>query len=139
MQRHRLFANAARVLDQLEFINQLITFILVLPTKGVGERPLLDLCALERMGSESRAGDKPGLMNVRAFSAVEPLFVAAKLEATLGQSHTFYRQQFVVDLHQQVKILLNGGGKGVDLARAGPFNFYRSLGSQLNRMFFDSG
>src|SRR5437588_8112282 len=74
------------------------------------------------MGGKSGACDVPGLMNVGTFCAVEPLFVTAKLQAALGQGHAFYREQFVVDLHQQIEVLLDGCRKWIDLVRAGPID-----------------
>src|SRR5436853_3360558 len=76
-------------------------------------------------------------MNLSALSAVEPLLIAAKMQVAFCQCDSLYRQQFAINLDEQIKVLLNGGGEWVYLARAGPLDLHCRFRRQPYRMFFD--
>src|SRR5215467_6548385 len=67
VQGHRLFADPARVLDQLQLINQLISLVLPLPAKRIGIRPLLNLAAGKSVGHVTGAGSVLRLVDIRPF------------------------------------------------------------------------
>src|SRR5437762_666554 len=73
VQRHRLFPNAPRILDQPELVNQFVTFVLPLAAKGIRIRSLLNFAPRERIRDVSGAGRDFRLMNLRAFRGKEPL------------------------------------------------------------------
>src|SRR6266851_3223149 len=79
VQRDCLFADSACVLEQLEFVDELVSFVLPLAAERVRIRPLLNLAACERVGNVSRSGHVLCLMNVRAFRREEPLLLAPKI------------------------------------------------------------
>ncbi len=137
-QRHRLFAHAPRILQQLQFVDQFVSLVLPLPSEGVGIRPFLDLAPRKRMRRVADAGRVFGLMNVGAFRRVKPLLLAPEIHVGLRQSHAGHRAQLRVDLHQQLEILLNRNGEGINLDRGRPIRGCRLLRSQPDVALLDA-
>src|SRR5215475_10340563 len=67
MQRHRFLGDPAGVLNQLQFLNQFISFVLPLSAKRIRIRPLLDFVSGKRVRSISGASRKLGLMDIGAL------------------------------------------------------------------------
>ena len=67
MQRHGFFADAAGIFHQLQFFDQLITFVLPLPAERTGIRAFLNLVAGKGVGSITGAGSVLRLMDVGAL------------------------------------------------------------------------
>src|ERR1700727_3855437 len=87
MQRDRLFGDAPRVLDQLQFFDQFIAFILPLPAIRIWIRTLLNLVSRERVCGITRARGIFGLMNVGSLRRYEPLFLTIEVEVGFGQGY----------------------------------------------------
>src|SRR3954471_3242504 len=96
MQRDSFLADATRVLQQLQFVDQLITFVLVLPAERIGIRAFLYLGAFEGIRGVSGAGGVAKLMDLSALARVEPLVVAAEVQVSFRQSYALYRPQLAV-------------------------------------------
>src|SRR5450755_2861645 len=90
VQCDRLFSNPAGVFQQLEFVDEFISFVLPLASKRIRIGALLNLGSRESIGNVASAGHVLSLMNVRAFGGEEPLLLAAKVHVGLGQGHSRY-------------------------------------------------
>ena len=55
MQSHGFFGDAAGILDEVQFINQFVSFVLPLSAERIRIRPLLNFISRERVGSIARA------------------------------------------------------------------------------------
>ena len=120
MQRYRFLADPSRVLYQLKFLDQLVTFVLPLPTIRSWVRAFLDLRPGERVRSVARAGGIFRLTNIRPLRRHKPLLLAMEIHIRLSHSHAGNRTQLRIDLEQQIDILLDRNREGIDLVRRGP-------------------
>ncbi len=119
-------------IQQLELLDQFVSFVLKLPAERVGIRALHDLVSAKGIGREAGAGHGARLMDRGALAGVKPLLVAAEIQIGLGQRNALHRAQLAVDLHQQVEILLDRGRERVDAARGRPLGLVRLFRSQLH-------
>ena len=79
------------ILDEMEFVNQLVALVLVLSAERIRIRPLLDLRPCERIDIESGAGHVPRLVDRCTFARVEPLFISAEVEIGFRQRDSLHR------------------------------------------------
>ena len=66
VERDGFFGDARRVAQQVELMDQLVSFQLILTTEGIRITPLLDLVVFETKGGEARACRCPGLIDATA-------------------------------------------------------------------------
>src|SRR6266498_2088360 len=96
-----LFADPPRVLYQLQFIDQLIAFVLPLPTERIRIRSLLDLSPSERVGYIASTRRIFRLMNLCSLGREEPLLFASKVQVRFCERDTGNGAQLGVNLLQQ--------------------------------------
>ena len=132
MQRYHLFADAPRIFHQLQFINQLISFVLPLAAKGIRIRPLLNFASRERIGHVSGAGRDFRLMNLRPFRRKEPLLFSPEIHIRFRERDPFDRTQLGINFHQQPKILFNGNTERINLERGRPLGLDGFLRDQTD-------
>ena len=90
VQCYCFFADAPGVLQQLEFVNQLVALVLPLSAVRSGVGPLLDIVSREGVSGVTGAGRVLGLMDVRALGRNEPLLLAPEVQVGFGQRDTGY-------------------------------------------------
>ena len=73
VQRHRLFGDPRRVLQQAQLVHQFVALQLILSAEGVGERALLDLAVLVAQRRKARAGETASLIDHGAQGGDEDL------------------------------------------------------------------
>src|SRR5580658_6057674 len=98
MQRNSFFRDAARVLDQLQLIYQLIAPVLPLSAVRIGIRPFLNLVVRKHIRSVARACRILRLMNISSLRRYEPLLLAIEVEVGLGQGNAGNGTKFGVDI-----------------------------------------
>ena len=126
------FAHPAGIFHQLQFFDQFISFILPLPSVGIGIRPLLNFASGKGMRGIAGSGGVFRLMNVGAFGGKEPLLFPAEVQVGLGQRDALHGTQFRINLQQQLDILLDRGGEGIDLEWRSPLGGGRLFRGQLD-------
>ena len=105
--RDCFFRDATSVLQQLQLFDQFVAFVLPLTTERIRIRPLHDLASGERVRSVTSSDSRLHLVNVRTVGVVEPLFVTAEIEVSLGERDSSYGSQLGVNLQQQIDVLLD--------------------------------
>src|SRR5271170_3434307 len=130
MQRNRLFGDTARVLDQLQLIDQLVALVLPLSTVRIGVRPFLNLVVRKCIGSVTRACRILRLMNIGSLRRYEPLLLSIEVEVALGEGNTGNGTQFGVDIQQQRNVLLNRNREWINHMGRGPLRSDGLLGSE---------
>src|SRR4029077_10986789 len=83
----RFLGDPAGVFQQLEFVNQLVTFVLRVSAEGVWIRALHDLSSSESVSGVTGAGGKLGLVNAGAFGGSVPLLLAVEVHAGFREGH----------------------------------------------------
>src|ERR1039458_9145381 len=116
VQRDRLLSSFAGMFQQPQLLDQFIPSALELAAVRVGIRALLDLRTLERIRCVTRSGSDRSLVYLGTLRRVEPLLIAAKVHAGLGQSHALHRQQGGVNGEQQIQIFFDGDAERINLA-----------------------
>ncbi len=101
------FRDASSVLQQLQFFDQFVAFVLPLTAERVRIRALHDLASGERVRGVTGADSRLHLVDVRAVGVVEPLLVTAEIEVGLGERDSSYGAQLGVNLQQQIDVLLH--------------------------------
>src|ERR1035438_9893315 len=85
MECYCFFRYAAGILQQLQFFDQLVPFVLPLSAIRIRIRPFLNLVAGKRICSVARTGGILGLMDVAALRRYEPLLLAIEVEVGFSQ------------------------------------------------------
>src|SRR5207237_8696972 len=120
MQSYGFLSYAPRVLHQLQFVDQFITFVLPLAAVRSGVGALLDVVAREGKRGIACASRVLGLVDVGAFRRDEPLLFAMKVQIGFGQCDSGGRTQLFIDGEQKVEILISGDAEWIDLKRGSP-------------------
>ena len=120
VQRHGLFGDARRVLQQAQLVDQLVAFQLVLAAEGVRVRALLDFVVLVAEGREAGAGEVAGLVDDAAEGRDENLAAALEMHRAFGQGDGRIAAQLRVDGEQGGELPVDGDGERVDVAWARP-------------------
>jgi hypothetical protein len=107
MQRNRFFRDAARVLNQFQFLDQFVALILPLSSKRIRIGAFLNFVSGECVGGVARTCGILGLMNVAAFRRQEPLLLAIEVQIAFGQGNAGNGAEFGIDLQQQRDILFD--------------------------------
>ncbi len=93
-QRDCFFAHPARVFDQLQLVDQFVSFVLPLPAVGIGIRSLLNFASGERVRGVAGSRGVFRLMDVGAFRREKPLLLPPEIQVGLGQRHPRHGTQF---------------------------------------------
>src|SRR6476646_8233402 len=101
MQRGSFLAHAARMLQQFERLDKLVTLQGMLSAEAVWIGSLLNLIALEGSRSNAAACDHFTLVNARADAGSEPGIYFAKLHTGFGERHTLDATHFRICSEQE--------------------------------------
>ena len=100
VQRHGLFGDARRVLQQAQLVHQLVALQLILAAEGVRIGALLDLAVLVAERGEAGAREIARLVDDAAERGDEHLAAAFEMHRGLGQGDARIAPQFRVDGQQ---------------------------------------
>src|ERR1035438_2738319 len=123
MQRHGLFRDAWRMVQQSQLMNQLVALQLMLPTERIRIRALLDFVPTETVNIESGAARGARLIDHASERGSENLPFPVKDHGGLRQRDAGIAPQFSVDAKQQRELFVHAHRKRINLTWRGPGGF----------------
>src|ERR1700722_18609397 len=119
VQRYCLFCRSRRLIQQGQFLDQLIAFQLVLAAERVRIRSFLNLVFAETEGFKSGAAEGAGLIDHASERRNEDLAVSMKDHRRLSECDPGIAAQLRIHGQEQSKLFLHAHRKWIDAARRG--------------------
>src|ERR1043166_2701464 len=117
VERDSFFGDAVGVLHQLQLVDQLVAFQLVLAAERVRKRAFLDLAVFVAERGEARAGEAARLIDDAADGGDEYLARAIEVHRRFGEADSCDPAQLPLDLKQRGELAIDGDRERVDLHR----------------------